>query len=374
MRISFFLYHTGNPVDERSPAWSKPLPGKTGVPNDPDSATHGDYFEAARRYLEKNEFETLVSGASRLLKREIASGEISEIRVILEKHGQFYHPARIQTVLNGSEIISFVLDLAVSEPGTGCVEAEYALLKRLNDEFGHSYIPKVFGVGGVVTEKKGEFRMFLGEWYEGFHEFHLSQHPDGGLGIRVWDPAGGFFLDDPDTASVYRQAAMILAGYYNPLTFEQIFPWHHGAGDFVIKRGGNGIEARLVTVRGYLSLAGNGSKDDPEAVFGAMLLFLLHMSIRMRLDREDGTGGIVWAGNEAVSATINGFFLGIEKNLPEDFTDHFRHYLSSCSEADILGTMNALVRSYHREAPETAVIIKNINDHSAVFHTVSSRV
>ncbi len=377
MRISFFLYHAGNPIDELNPAWNDPIPQsrKNDALNASVSVSHGDYFEAVRRYLEKNEFEILITGASRLLEKEIQPGGIGEIRVIIEKHGLFYHPSRIQTIMHDDSVMSFALNVAVSEPGKSYIDNEYGLLNRLNDEFEHERIPRVFGAGSVETEKNGEFRMFLCEWFDGFSEFHISSHPDGGRKIKVWDAeTGGYFLDDSETADVYRQASMILACYYNPMTFEQIFPWHHGAGDFVIKKGENGIEARLITVRGYSSLAGDGANDDSEAVFGAMLLFLLNMSIKMRIDRKDGTGGIEWAGNEAVAATIDGFFLGIGKNLPEAFTGHFRSYLSSCSEADLLDLMRAVVQPYHPEAPELPVIIRNIEEHAAIFHTVSSRV
>ena len=50
---------------------------------------------------------------------------------------------------------------------------------------------------------------------------------------------------------VYRQAAFILTLYYDVETFEQIFPWHHAAGDFVVKADEGAVDVRLVTARQY---------------------------------------------------------------------------------------------------------------------------
>ena len=92
--------------------------------------------------------------------------------------------------------------------------------------------------------------MFLGEWFSGFNEFHLSRDPATGQGrILVWDyGAGDFFLSPEQAAGVYKEAAKILTAYYNLETFEQIFSWHHAAGDFVLKLEKGRMKVRLITV------------------------------------------------------------------------------------------------------------------------------
>ena len=61
--------------------------------------SHGDYFTAVRNFLEQDGYEIITRAVSQQTRRDITSEEIEEIRIFLEKHGEFYHPARIETVL-----------------------------------------------------------------------------------------------------------------------------------------------------------------------------------------------------------------------------------------------------------------------------------
>ena len=62
--------------------------------------------------------------------------------------------------------------------------------------------------------------MFLGDWFDGFHEFHLTRRSDsGGPVIRVWDGADcPCLLSKKQAADVYRTASMILTACYDPIT------------------------------------------------------------------------------------------------------------------------------------------------------------
>ena len=101
--------------------------------------------------------------------------------------------------------------------------------------------------------------MFLGEWFEGYNEFHISLDPaDEKHKIIVWDHEhGNYFLSTDQTKALYRQAAKILTCYYNVETFEQISSWHHAAGDFVLKCQNDEIDLKLITVRQYRPMFGN---------------------------------------------------------------------------------------------------------------------
>ena len=132
----------------------------------------------------------------------------------------------------------FVVNVAISAAGRDCIEREYNCLKRLGNDFSFSSIPEVYGYGKTCVKEGGHtISMFLGQWFEGFNEFHISHDKaDNKYKILVWDSEkGNYFLSPDNTLELYRQAAMILTGYYNIETFEQIFPWHHAAGDFVIR-------------------------------------------------------------------------------------------------------------------------------------------
>lgn len=376
-RFEYFLSHKKNPVRKDSRIWSAPLPlnrHQVAKPLRQEPGilvSHGDYFYAARDFLEKNRFEIVARAVSQHLHRNIKPQEIEEIRICLEKHGEFYHPARIETILKGITI-PFVLNVAVSGAGKSCVQREYRLLKRLNADFPFSFLPRVFDLD-YVSIQDDEIGMFLGEWLEGFNEFHISFDPsDKKYKIVVWDHEhGNYFLTTAQTMELYRKVARILTCYYNVETFEQILSWHHGAGDFILKFQNHKIDVKLITVRQYRSMfENNGINKDPDAelILEALLVFFLNLTIKMRLDRLDGVGEIVWSGDIAVQGTLKGFFEGLDLKpqvslFTEPLVDCFRTHLLSCTYTDLLDLNRSIVQAYHPRTPETPVIKQHLERH-----------
>ncbi|MEA3279680.1 MAG: hypothetical protein U9Q38_03655, partial [Thermodesulfobacteriota bacterium] len=307
------------------------------------------------------------------------------IRVCLIKHGEFYHPSLIEAVLN-KHSYKFVVNVAISATGRHCIEREYNSLKRLGNDFSFSSIPKIYGYGKACVKKsRHTMSMFLGEWFEGFNEFHISHDgSDNKHKILVWDSEkGNYFLSPDNTLELYRQAAIILTGYYNIETFEQIFPWHHAAGDFVVRLQKNKDELKLITVRQYAPMFAKKEDDntgrDVEMILEALLVFLLNLSIRMRLDRIDGVGDIVWSDDIAVQGTLKGFFQGLRRKgstglFSDSFDTYFHDYLlSSCAEKDFYDLSLAIVNSYNPLAPEIPVLRQNIKKHAEVlFNALTS--
>ena len=148
-------------------------------------------------------------------------------------------------------------NVALSEAGRAAAEREFHLLSGLQEGREHSFIPAAYGLAGapctLANGESTEALAFFCQWCEGFCEFHLSVNPQSNdREIIVWDNADGhFFLDQNQTASLYEKTACILACYYDPDDFRQIFPWHHAAGDFVVKVWNGVPDVRLITVRQY---------------------------------------------------------------------------------------------------------------------------
>ena len=382
-QFKYFLSDATNPVQKNSEIWSIPLPTTRKQPQRVTgiSITYGDYFSAVHSFLEQNRFEILISAFSKSINRQIIPEEIKEIRVCLIKHGEFYHPSIVEAVLN-KRSYQFVVNVAISAAGRGCIEREYNCLKRLGNDFLFSSIPKVYGYGkACVKESRHSISMFLGQWFEGFNEFHISHDKtDNKYRILIWDSEkGNYFLSPDNTLELYRQAAMILTGYYNIETFEQIFPWHHAAGDFVLRLQNNKAKLKLITVRQYAPMFAKKEGDEDtdrnvEMILEAMLVFLLNLSIRMRLDRIDGTGDIVWSDDIAVQGTLKGFFQGLNRKdstglFSDSFYAYFHNYLlSSCTENDFYDLSLAIVNSYNQLAPEIPVIRQNIKKHAEVLY------
>jgi hypothetical protein len=377
-------------VHKDSEIWNTPLPlSRNQSIKQPQkdigiTVTHGDYFCAVRSFLENKRFAILTSALSQYLNRDIKPEDIEKFSIFLEKHGEFYHPARIEAHVN-DDVALFVVNVAVSYVGKESIQREYKILQKLNRNFPSSFLPKVYGQGIVDTKKNLTLNMFMGEWFEGFNEFHISKDPsDETIRINVWDnEKGNFFLTYEQTLELYRQAALILTCYYNIVTFEQISPWHHAAGDFVIKILNDKVKVRLITARKYLPMFEKNEMEDQDngadLILEALLVFFLNLSIRMRLDRLDGVGEIVWSSDVAVEGTLKGFFQGLALKpsvdlLQDSVVDSFRKHLLSCSEADLFDLSQAIVNAYNPQAPEIPVIKQNLHSHILILYKSITQV
>lgn len=381
-RFQYFLPGVHQPVSADMDAWHTALPLDRHAARQPASVrpdagwTHGDYFTAARTFLERDGYGVVLRAVSHRLGRPAAADDISDIRITIIKHGAFYHPAHI--LVCGLETpVELVLNTAVSPRGRETIAREYAALDRLSQTRGHGLLPVVYGQGAMPAGSGVPFEMFLGDWFAGFHEFHLSRDAaDSPVGIRVWDAENGFFYLTPaQTRTLYRQAAFILSAYYNPRTCEQIFPWHHAAGDFVVGVDTAGLHVRLITVRAYAPLfedmeTPGDSNAQRERMMLGLLVLLLNLSIRMRIDRIDGTGALAWAGEEAVMPVWEGFMAGLTHSFypagfPDDLPGAFQSYLSDIPLSHVFDLAGAAAGGFHPQAPERELIEGHLVDHVA---------
>lgn len=382
-----FRYSLGDekaPVSPGSSVWESPLPmnrhhfqGSHANRAILGGFTYGDYFTAARRFLEREQFQII----SPALMPERAE-RISDIQICLMKHGEFYHPAKIRVALRGRSR-SFVLNTALSRPGRQGIDAEVSALKRLEGLSGPSYVPRVYGKGVVAICGDLIAEMFLGEWFEGFHEFHISRAFDGSQTLCAWgENDESYFLTSEEAYLLYHQAARILTLYYNMATTEHISCWHHAAGDFVIKRDLNRLSVKLITVRKYSPLLQMDkaicfSSQEGDQSMAGLLLYLLTLSIRMRLDRLDGIGDVVWADDMAVTGMWTGFLEGLEgsyfPSVPNAVVQ-FERYLSTYSKGDLYDLALTLVASLCIDAAEKTVVEAFIEHHIEVLCDTISRI
>jgi hypothetical protein len=380
-RYSYYISPHDTPLSPASAVWheSLPLARPTSGQTAEIYVSHGEYFEAVRSFFDQDNCHMFCEVLAQRLQQKVLSGNISEIRIHLEKHGEFYHPARIITDVLGHQI-SFVLNVAVSKPGKKHVNGEFHHLKRLNTEFDESFLPRVYSIGEAATSSGIEFYMFLGEWFQGYHEFHISRRSSGGQRqVCVWDDRKGrYYLSREQSLQIYRWAARIMTGYYNIRTFEHISPWHHAAGDFIIRLDQNNIELKLITVRGYAPLFQDlsGLTSDTrsaEQILQALLIFFLKLSIWMRLDRVDGVGELVWSESGVVQSTVAGIFEGLAQKpaapmLPDAVDICFKYYLSICTSEDLFELSNSILQRFHPATPEIPLIKQNLVEHVQMLY------
>jgi hypothetical protein len=375
-RYTYYISPLETPLSPANAVWQDPLPlaRPTSGKSAEISVSHGEYFDGVRSFFEQDGCQAFCRVLAQCHQQTVSPGDIHEIRIHLEKHGEFYHPARIETDVGGQKI-SFVLNVAVSDTGKKHINGEFDNIKRLNTEHSESFLPRVYTMGEVTSGSRNKFCMFLGEWFMDYHEFHISRQTSANQRqVCVWDDRNGrYTLSHEQTLRLYRQAARIMTCYYNVATFEHIFPWHHAAGDFIIRLDQNSIDLKLITVRGYAPLFQdlNGQMPDTrnaEQILQAMLIFFLKLSIRMRLDRVDGVGELVWSDPGVVQSTVAGTFDGLAQKpadpiLPDAVATCFQYYLSICTPEDLFDLSESIIQSYHPAAPEIPLIKQHLAEH-----------
>ncbi len=377
-RFFYFLSDDDHPVHKNLFLWDAAIPSSRNPgsrpikPAEDTAITYAEYFKAITEFLSAQSYEAVCKAASSILNRKIPPKALKEVRIYLEKHGEFYHPARVVTTVDKKRVV-FVLNVAVSSVGKEYLEGEYRNLKRLHKSYLFDFIPKVYEYGCVQIDGNRQVRMFLGEWFEGYHEFHVSEKGDHHTSrIAVWDTENGnFFLSKEQATKLYENATAILTAYYNLETYEQIFSWHHAAGDFVVNLDAGEPRVKLITVRRYERFL-KTTDDDIAAIVNALLLFLLNISIRMRIDRMDGVGELSWIDDFAIEGILKGFFKGLrlatmKAAIPNTFVDTFKAFLKGIPDKDFFNLFHTIMGRMGALNPDQAVVRAHLKNHVNVF-------
>jgi hypothetical protein len=345
----------------------------------PGPIRYSDYFDSVQRFLVRDDCRNLKSALERCPGENAGLDRLQRIRIYLVKHGEWYHPARIELELDERRL-DFVLNVAVSETGRRRLADEVQCLIRLGDHPAAAYIPSVYGHGKVTSASGAVLPMWLGQWFGDYHEFHWTGGGTGcSPGLGIWDPrTGKRLLDKEQIGPLYHRAAAILTHFFDLTTFEHIHPWHHAAGDFVVRQQNDRLDVRLITVRGYPRMLAPGPRKteiEPDAglTLQAVLLFLLKISLRMRLDRMDGVGDLVWADAAVVEPVVAGFRSALAKkpsppHLPDIPINCFDAYMDGCTEAELQEIMAAVIGAYPENHPEKCLLQRESQAHAALLY------
>lgn len=360
---SGLLWTTALPLNRHQQTRSEPIPTHKNL-------TYGEFFEALSLFLESHLSDFMLKSFCQPEGRVIDPHEISRIHIHLEKHGAFYHPARIILFLPDCQV-ALVANVAVSSAGKDLIRNEFRLLGQLAKRISPGWLPRVFGCGKARIDNHRHVLVFVGEWFEGFHEFHVSgKTGQGETNIRVWDPNNeNLFLTRHQTQHLFEQAAMILTVYYDITTFEQISAWHHAAGDFVVCLGQDIPIVKLITVRAYEPLFNmSGVSVELETILNTLLIFYLNLTLRLRIDRKDGIGGMVWIEGSIVPAINRGFFKGLSLQtentiIPAELVDAFKTFLLSIPEMDIREFFLGIVNKIDPKSPDLPIVKQNLDNH-----------
>jgi hypothetical protein len=365
------------PVDKKK--WHLPLEG------DALNTPYRVYFQYIEDFLAQEDFRPLLYSINKKFGREIHLKDVKEIIIRSEKHGFLYHPASIEVifkqdrvnpvrkgqVLNGAGLsngVKFGLNVAISEVGKNYLREEFSVLKRLNTKSNLSYLPGVY-----IFSEQNSMSFLLEDWFEGYHEFHISRDEEGKQRIKLWDFHSGYkYLSQEQCFEIYKQCSKILTLYYDLNDFSQIYPWHHAAGDFVVKVKDKKIDVHLTTARRYEPFIGFLEKDTLNPIL-ALCYYLLDLSVRMRLDKLDGMGEVVWADDICLEATLSGFLEALK--LKEELKNYigsvedFLSLLKAFGEEELKITFNPIIELYTKEK-DFPILIENLEEHVKKLYTI----
>ena len=333
-----------------------------------------DYFEAIRDFILRDRARPLVALLRDLLHTNLNLDEIYEVLIRTEKHGALYHIASIE-IFSGNQPVKLSVSTAVSERGKVLLSNEFEVLDSLNRKFHLPYLPRPYSLREIPCDAgdRGEsLLMLLAGWFEDYHEWHLrGEANDDDRKICIWDNKNGYWIaSKKECYEIFKQIAKILTLYYDTRDFSQIYPWHHGAGDFIIKREKGQIYTRLTTVRKYEEIMSLVS-DDPVNPFVAITYFFLNLTIKIRLDRLDGVGKMVWADEFSVAAAIEGFFealclMATENRFHLGSVDDLLALFKSFDSEDLQNIFDSLLSVYQDEdadEEDLRTIKKNLGTH-----------
>jgi len=325
-----------------------------------------DYFGALQKFLLLDDGKLL---SSALIKRGLPPDtihpDISEVVIRSEKHGALYHIASVEIPGLG-ENSKLAVTSALSGSARRSLQEEYGILRQLSS-IAPEHLPQLYCRETVSweTDRGGaQFFMVLGEWLDGYHEWHATEAPEAGKQkVQLWDyEKGSRFLADTESFELLRQAAYILTCFYDQASFCQIYPWHHGAGDFIVRPEPGALSVKLITARQYAPLVYFDGEEEADRLVAA-IHFLLNLGLRIRMDRFDGVGAPAWLDEFAVQAAVAGFFAGLgaaatTNRLRIGPVADFLEIMQSFDARELVDMYGSLLQIYADEDPDDFHLIQ----------------
>jgi hypothetical protein len=329
-----------------------------------------DYFLSIQHFILREGGLSLTSLLRRLWDQEVELGDLDNIILRYEKYGTLYQIASV-TISARKNSVKLAVSTALSVQAKATLDREFDLLHQLSGTTGLPYLPQVYWKQTMTVQKEEGAEtplMSLSQWFEGYHEWHFSRDDTGRERIVIWDMGGGYhFASEYEVYEIIRQASKILTLYYDMETHRRISPWHHGAGDFVVKTGDGGVDVKLVTARGYEPIVASDEKADPSR---ALILFLLETTVKMRLDKYEGMGDSIWAEASLLDAVLEGFFQAVRTKESKQGegaikVDEFIFFLKLVSEDEIRKVLLTHLDKYDLlDSSDYALFSRHLDDHA----------
>jgi hypothetical protein len=337
------------------------------------------YFQSVKEVLLKDDAVILTQAISQGFGRRMTPDMIFRMEIRCEKVGTLYHVASVTLQSEGAPM-RLAVATAITDEAIRRMEKEVLHLRLLTETYQLTSLPRIFFKGEVAGHSpQGDFVLYhvIQEWLEDYHEWHFTRDQGGkGQRLLIWDQKKGYHSASArEYHEIFRQAAKILTLCYDIHTFRQIYPWHHAAGDFIVKSLDQDVDVKLTTVRGYDPMLVFREKEEWDP-WKAFIIFFLNLTIKMRLDREDGVGDVMWADDLCVSATVEGFvdalhIMEAEGRLDLGKTGDVIALLKTFAVEELRSLMGVLLDFYRQsERGSYPVIQSNLESHVRSLHQV----
>jgi len=370
MNISYFFSSPGGDVPVDSETLARPFMVEP-MRSHPFMAL-GDFFHLVRLFLLDRAGPVLTSLLSRIWERDIRLRDIDNVVIRYEKYGTLYQIVSAE-IVSGSQKAKFAVSAALTTTAQENITLEYNLISYINTKTGLPYLPRVFCINSLDVEKDSRVEnvaLTLAEWFEGYHEWHFSKDEEGKDEVVLWDMGkGNRPASDLEAYAIIREASRILTLYYDVETSERIIPWHHGAGDFIVKTDSGNIDVRLVTARGYEAFKPSDACEATNPLWG-LLNFFIELTTKIRLDKLEGMGDTTWAGSAFVTAAIEGFVQAMKTKEEQGqcgafaFAD-FITSAKALSQDEIEQSINSQLGEYQaRDTSDYEVIKAHLKEHA----------
>jgi hypothetical protein len=334
--------------------------------------TLADFFRIVSNFILGTARPVLTSALSRSWERDITLQSIDSIIIRYEKYGSLYQIVSVE-VISGSRKAKFAVSVALTPTARENIKLEYNLLSYINTKTGLSYLPRVFSINSQDIEKDGvvdTLVLSLAEWFEGYHEWHFSKDDEGKDTIVIWDTEkGNRPASVQEACAIITEASRILTLYYDVDTGERIIPWHHGAGDFIVKTGSGNVEVRLITARGYEAFTSSDASETINPLLG-LLNFFIELTTKMRLDKFEGMGDTTWADRIFVTAAVEGSLLAMKTKEAQGEcgpikVDDFMASVKALSQEEIGELIRSQLDEYQaRDTSDYSVIKAHLEEHA----------
>ena len=343
MIVEYCFSHPDGDIPLNSSLARRPL--KISPAKEHPFLTLGDYFDSVYKFLSRDKGLALCEAIAMVSGNNITFSSIQKILIRSEKHGGLYQVAGMEIETENTSA-KFAVNTALSREQAEWLKNEFNVITLLNEKTALPYLPVAYLIGDIDCGATS-VTMALMEWFEDYHEWHFTlDRRDSKPKVRLWDQKrGNRFLSKQESREIFRQASKILACYYDFETYRRIRPWSNSAGDFIVSEKDGRIEVRLITARKYEPFIEFLLKEDINPV-ADLLYFFLDLTLRMRLDRLDGTGKPVMADTSFLGAIVRGFLEGLgmerkEKDHPAISAHDLIHLLKGFNREDFQKTVFA---------------------------------